>query len=1127
MLSPHLGSTPSRPVTRWIPLLTLAAVALGTLPSLAAADAPPRVNPLLRESSLPYYLPPFDQIKDEDFAPAFAQGMAEQLQEVDAIAASTAPVTFDNTLVALERSGQLLTRTGSVFFNLAGSNTNPVLLKVEREVAPKLAAQRDAIRMNSALFARLQALYDQRDPLNLDAESKRLVERYYKDFVRAGAQLPEAGQTRLKGLNAEIATLQTTFTQNLLKETNASAVVVGDRAELAGLSDREIAAAAAAAQAEHQDGKYLVRLVNTTGQPPLASLENRALRERVMEASLARGSHGGDFDNRGVVARLARVRAERAALLGYANHAAYVLEDETAGTTEAVNAMLARLAPAAVANARREAADMQALIDRTGGGFQLAPWDWTFYAEKVRRAQYSFDESELRPYFELNHVLQDGLFFEAARLYGISFKERHDLPVYHPDVRVFEVFDADGSGLALFLTDCYARPSKRGGAWTSGFVGQSKLLGRKPVVSINLNVPKPPAGEPALLTFDEVTTMFHEFGHALHGMFSNVTYPRFNGGVPRDFVEFPSQVNEMWATWPDVLQNYAKHYQTGAPMPSALLEKVLATRKFDQGFATTEYLAAALLDQTWHQLKPSEVPDDVVAFETAALHRAGVDFAPVPPRYRSTYFAHIFEGGYSAGYYSYIWAEVLDADSVEWFKQHGGLVRANGDRLRQTVLSRGGSQDALVMFRNFTGADPDIGPLLKRRGLDQPPAPAAASPLPRQDANGNPLRRAPTGHVSNYDEAKVGTYTLPDPLVLRKGRPVRDAQAWFAVRRPELLQLYETEIYGRVPDRAPKAVFTVAATDPHALDGAAVRKIVIGRFGEQPDAVKLTVTLYLPAQAARPVPVLLQMLFLGDPPLTPDGTQPRFDEIGPIHDILARGYAYANFRYTEFQPDNATASQAGVQALALTPGQAKPAADEWGTITVWAWGASRVLDYLATDPAVDARRVALIGHSRLGKTALWAGARDPRFALVFSSCSGEMGAALARRDYGETVDDMAAGFPWQFAGNFQKYPGHWNEMPVDAHLLIALNAPHPVFITGGTQDQWADPRGEFLAEVAAGPVYRLLGKKDLGTSEPPPLDTPLVAGDLGFYYHTGGHAITPADWKTFLDFADRYLKPAR
>ena len=469
----------------------------------------------------------------------------------------------------------------------------------------------------------------------------------------------------------------------------------------------------------------MVRLLNTSGQPPLASLENRALRERIQQASVNRCRRGGAYDNRANVLRIVRLRAERAALLGYASHAAYELEDQTAGTVDAVNRFLAQLTPPAVANARREAADIQAIIDAEHGGFALAPWDWDFYSEKVRRAHYAFDETQLRPYFELNHVLQDGVFFAAHQLFGLTFTERRDLPVYQPDVRVFEVFNEDGSPLALFLVDLYARPSKRGGAWMSSYVDQSELFGTRPVVAIHLNIPKPPPGVPVLLTFDEVTTAFHETGHALHGMFSHVRYPRFSGTeVPRDFVEFPSQANEMWAVWPEVVAHYARHYQTGAPMPSALLDKMLATQKFNQGFATTEYLAAALVDQAWHQLTPGEVPADEPAFEAAALRRAGVDFAPVPPRYHSTYFAHIFSSDeYSAGYYSYIWAEVLDADSVEWFKQHGGLTRANGDHYRATVLSRGDSEDTLGQFRAFTGHGPEIAPLLQRLGLEQPPAP--------------------------------------------------------------------------------------------------------------------------------------------------------------------------------------------------------------------------------------------------------------------------------------------------------------------------------------------------------------------------------------------------------------------
>src|SRR5438132_1597875 len=519
-------------------------------------------------------------------------------------------------------------------------------------------------------------------------------------------------------MNAELATLQTTFEQNVLKEKNASSIVVDDRAELTGLSENEIAAAAAAAKADGKEGKFVIRLLNTTGQPSLTSLQDRALREKIMQTSLARNNHGGEWDNKEVVNRTAKLRAERATLLGYANHAAYQLEDQTAKDVRTVNKLLADLAPAAVANAKREGADMQAIIDQEKGGFPLAAWDWDFYSEKVRKARYAFDESQLKPYFELNHVITDGVFFAAGKLYGLTFKERKDLPVYLPDVRIWEVFDANGTPLALFIGDYYARPSKRGGAWMNQYVPQSTLLDTKPVVANHLNIPKPPAGEPTLLTHDEVRTAFHEFGHALHGMFSKVKYPRFSGtSVPRDFVEYPSQVNEMWASWPEVLKNFAKHYKTGEPIPQSLFDKVVATEKFNQGYKTTEYLAASLLDQAWHQINPSEIPTDAMAFEAAALHKAGVDFPPVPPRYRSPYFSHAFSGGYSAGYYSYIWSEVLDADTVEWIKEHGGLKHENGNRFRQTLLSRGGSADALSLFKNFVGRDPYIEPLLKRRGL--------------------------------------------------------------------------------------------------------------------------------------------------------------------------------------------------------------------------------------------------------------------------------------------------------------------------------------------------------------------------------------------------------------------------
>ena len=718
----RLASKGARPALLIAAGLSLLPAARPAPPESAPADPtnmPLNANPFASESTLPYHLPPFDRIHVGDYTPAFEQGMAEQLKEVAAIAAQAAAPTLENTIVALERSGRMLDRVSTVFGNLNGADTNPEMHRIERAMAPRLSAHRDAIHLNGALFARVQSLYDRRDQLGLDAESKWLLERYYKDFVRAGAKLSESDKDRLRAMNAELAALGTTFSQNVLNEKNADSIVVDDPAQLAGLSPAEIGAAGAAARADHKEGQFVLPLLNTTGQPELASIGDRPLRERIMEVSLARGSHGGPYDNRSAVLRIATLRADRAGLLGYPTHAAYVLEDQTARNVETVNKLLSDLARPAVANARREAADMQAIMDREHPGDRIAAWDWDFYTEKVRRARYDFDETQLKPYFELSRVLQDGVFFAAHRLYGLTFKERHDLPVYEPDVRVFEVYDADGSPLALFLGDYYARPSKQGGAWMNQYVAQSGLFGDKAVVANHLNIPKPPAGEPTLLTFDEVVTAFHEFGHGLHGMFSHVRYPRFSGTrVPRDFVEYPSQVNEMWAVWPEVLKNYAKDYRTGRPMPIELVDKILATRKFNQGFTTTEYLAASLLDQAWHQLKPGEKPRDVAEFEAAALHRDGVDFAPVPPRYRSTYFSHVFAGGYSAGYYSYIWAEVLVADSIEWFKDHGGLTRENGDHFRQTLLSRGGSREAMSLFHDFTGRDPYIEPLLRRRGLD-------------------------------------------------------------------------------------------------------------------------------------------------------------------------------------------------------------------------------------------------------------------------------------------------------------------------------------------------------------------------------------------------------------------------
>ncbi|MEE2790803.1 MAG: M3 family metallopeptidase [Acidobacteriota bacterium] len=678
-------------------------------------------NPFLTRSPLPYQLPPFDRIDESDYLPAFEQGMVDQLDEVEAIASASDPPTFENTFVALERSGRLLERVAATFFSLSSADTTDGLDEIMGEVAPKLSAHSDRILLNADLFGRVRTLYNQRHSLDLDGEARRLIEKSYVDFVRAGALLSEADKLRMQEINAALATLQTTFAQNVLDEVNASAMVVDNRAELAGLSDDQIAAAAAAAAARDLEGKYVIPLLNTSGQPVLASLENRALREKIARVSLGRGSRGGEFDNREVITQMARLRAERAGMLGYPNHAAFSLEEQTAQTVGAVNERLASLTPPAVANARREAADLQAIAADGGTELTVAAWDWSYYTERVRADRYAFDASQLRPYFEIDAVIEQGVFFAANRLYGLTFKERTDLPVYHPDVRIWEVFESDGSPLGLFLGDYYARPSKRGGAWMNAYVSQSHLLGTSPVVANHLNIPKPPAEEPTLLTFDEVVTMFHEFGHALHGFFSEVQYPYFAGtAVPRDFVEYPSQVNEMWATWPEVLKNYAVHYETGEPMPAELLEKVLATQTFNQGFATTEYLAASLLDQAWHQLTVDEVPvaAEVEQFEAAALERAGVSLETVPPRYRSTYFSHIWSSGYSAGYYSYIWSEVLDADSVEWFKENGGLTRENGEHFRQTLLSKGGSVEALDLYRTFRGADPDVRPLLVRRGLN-------------------------------------------------------------------------------------------------------------------------------------------------------------------------------------------------------------------------------------------------------------------------------------------------------------------------------------------------------------------------------------------------------------------------
>lgn len=677
-------------------------------------------NPFDTLSDLPYQLPPFARITDDHFLPAYERGMAEQRREVAEIVDNPDPPTFENTLVAFERSGQLLNRVRSVFENFTAADTSPRRQELQQQLAPRIAAHRDAILFDRGFYERVRTLYESRDTLDLDPESRWLLEKQYTDFVRAGVQLDEQEQQRLRELNQELSSLVTVFGNKLLADTNELAVQVDDEAQLAGLSPDAVAAAAEAGKA-HGDGTYVFNLVLPSNQPPLASLSDRSLRERIHRASTARGERGNEHDTREIVQRIVRLRAERARLLGFEHHAAYQIADRTAGSVDEVEAMLAKLTPAAVANVDAEASDLQRAIHDSGGEFTLQPWDWSYYAERVREQRYDIDTAALRPYFELERVLTDGVFYAASRLYGLSFRERDDLPLYHPQARVFEVTDADGPALGLFVADFYTRDSKRGGAWMTSFVEQSRLLGTRPVVVVNLNVNRPPDGEPTLLTVDEVRTLFHEFGHALHGLLSDVQYPRFSGtSVPRDFVEYPSQVNEMWMLWPEVLANYARHYRTGEPLAPEVAERLQAARAFNEGFATTEYLAATLLDLAWHRMSLEEAAavEDVGQFEADALAAAGAAAPAVPPRYRTTYFAHIFSmESYSAGYYSYIWSEVLDADTVEWFKDNGGLTRANGDWFRGELLARGGSVDSMAAFRTFRGRDPQIEPLLQRRGL--------------------------------------------------------------------------------------------------------------------------------------------------------------------------------------------------------------------------------------------------------------------------------------------------------------------------------------------------------------------------------------------------------------------------
>jgi peptidyl-dipeptidase Dcp len=673
-------------------------------------------NPFLSKSTLEYELPPFALITEDHYLEAFYAGTSEQLREIDSILANE-EVNFANTIEALERSGATLNRVMSVFYNKSSSDTNDRIDAIEAEIAPKLAAHSDAIRLNPQLFSRISYLRDHVS--NLNEEQAWLVERYFRDFSHAGAELSESSRNRVKEINEALSSLQTQFGKKLLADTNDLAVVVENESELEGLSSNQIAACKAAAESRGLQDKWLITMMNFTGHPLLSSLKNRDLREKVMKNSLLKGNRQNENDTKEVLLNTVKLRTERAKLFGLKTHAEFVLQEQTAANPENVHSMLKKLAPAAVKNAQREGQDIQTIISRDEA-YELASWDWSFYTEKVRAEKYSLDTSALKPYFELESVLKKGVFFAAQKLYGLTFKERPDLVAYHPEARVFEVFNEDGSSVGLYIGDFYTRDSKRGGAWMNSLVKQSKLLSQKPVVVNNMNISKPPKGEVTLLSYDETTTLFHEFGHAIHGLLSNVTYPRVSGtAVQRDFVEFPSQVNEMWILWPEVLDNYAIHYQTGERLPQEWVEKLHESSTFNEGHATTSYLAAAVLDLAWHSLEDTSTVTSVSEFEEQAIRGYGLDYPPVPTRYRSTYFSHIFAGGYSAGYYGYIWSEVLDADTVEWFKENGGLTRANGEHFRSTLMSRGGSVDSMQMFRDFRGRDAKIEPLLRRRGLTQ------------------------------------------------------------------------------------------------------------------------------------------------------------------------------------------------------------------------------------------------------------------------------------------------------------------------------------------------------------------------------------------------------------------------
>ncbi len=700
-------------------LMSSTVLAQGTAPSATPATALPASSPFAKASTLPFEAPPFDRIKSTDYKPALLAGMAAQRAEIDAITRARSAPTFENTIAAMERSGRLLERASLAFYGVVGANTDDTLQQTQADLAPVFAAHQDAINLDPALFARVKTLYDQRRTLGLDAEQLQVLTLTYQGMVRAGAQLSPADKATLSRYNGQLSTLETAFQQKLLAAAKAGALVVDDKAKLAGLSEGEIAAAAAAAKDRGLAGKYVLTLQNTTQQPELATLKDRATREALFKASWTRAAKGDANDTRATIADIALLRAQKAKLLGFATWADYVLQDQMAKTPKTALGFMQQLGTPVAAEQRREAAELQAQIKATGGNFELKPWDWDFYSEQVRKAKYDLNQDELKPYFEINKVLTDGVFYAANQLYGVTFKRRTDLPVYHPDVMVYEVNEANGTPVGLMYFDFWKRDNKNGGAWMSNFVNQSKLLGTNPVIYNVSNFTKPAAGQPGLISFDDVTTMFHEFGHALHGLFANQTYPSISGtNTARDFVEFPSQFNEHWALDPKVLPNYAVNYRTRQVIPQALVDKIKRAATFNSGYSFGEALAAAEMDMSWHSLSAAQGKQNPDAFEAQALAATGLDIANVPPRYRSTYFLHIWGNGYSAGYYAYSWTKMLSANAFNWFEEHGGMTRANGQRFRDMILSKGHTEDYATMFRNFNGAEPQVGPLLKDLGLN-------------------------------------------------------------------------------------------------------------------------------------------------------------------------------------------------------------------------------------------------------------------------------------------------------------------------------------------------------------------------------------------------------------------------